>query len=139
MGDSDLPVIFHMTVDRFSQAHSRGLEQLCFFSPWYPQKGEPKVRWKVQRLHYVSPWVRCEKLQKHMLQSWKNDVQPVLLLVVKRAPISPGRFCIERLPWTHGLPMRPWDLCYELAHLCLDEFFAQAGNPPGTPSLRGRE
>jgi hypothetical protein len=22
--------------------------------------------------------------------------------------------------------VRPWDLCYELAHLCLDEFFAQA-------------
>lgn len=21
--------------------------------------------------------------------------------------------------------MKPWDLCYELAHLCLDEFFAQ--------------
>eukprot|EP00435_Cladocopium_sp_Y103_P015862 s1357_g3.t3 len=24
-----------------------------------------------------------------------------------------------------GNPMKPWDLCYELAHLCLDEFFAQ--------------
>ncbi|CAE7409831.1 PDE8A, partial [Symbiodinium natans] len=24
-----------------------------------------------------------------------------------------------------GNPMKPWDICYQLAHLCLDEFFAQ--------------
>lgn len=24
-----------------------------------------------------------------------------------------------------GNPMKPWEICYELAHLCLDEFFAQ--------------
>jgi len=24
-----------------------------------------------------------------------------------------------------GNPMKPWELCYQLAHLCLDEFFAQ--------------
>ena len=24
-----------------------------------------------------------------------------------------------------GLMLRPWEICYQLAHLCLDEFFAQ--------------
>lgn len=24
-----------------------------------------------------------------------------------------------------GNPMKPWEICYQLAHLCLDEFFAQ--------------
>eukprot|EP00913_Durusdinium_trenchii_P003652 g3379.t1 len=32
-----------------------------------------------------------------------------------------------------GNPMKPWEICYELAHLCLDEFFAQDGQPGGIP------